>query len=701
MSAYRKTNERFINPYNFVSINDDVVPSDVNYGSLTGIISCELETLSPLFIPNTSKDNAFSAKYSHSYDFFSYEDLSKRNDYCANPAMPIIPGASIRGVMRSAFEAATNGCMSSCDDDNTLYRRTPVPRKSYGIIEKVGSERILYKAAKSQFGSQNWDVKHRGDHQTGEDILGDGGVYLRGENFPFGKTPKKYDAVLRYAIDATGEKVEIARFTDDSREWKNFIEVWRLYQHRKGKIKGVNQNDKPGKAEYNSGYPGYFNAEKLPVYYTQVENGGFYYLAPAAITKEVFSRTLPELLEKQGGHNPCDKADSLCPACALFGIVGEDARASRLFFKDAAPVGIWRDYYDSVRALPILSSPKVSATEFYMEDVDGAAYFNYDYYVQYYHGSKKYEPVRTPLASPKLRGRKLYWHRKTPVIDNTTAFGNQRTEIRPLKAKSLFKFEIAFDRLSQSELETLLWVLTFGDKNATHAHKLGSGKPVGYGSARITKATVKAIRLNDDFTFSEQVIEVTPKMPPKSDALLEYLAMTDYEHASDLVQYPIGETGKSYEWFGVNKQIQQGAFNPSFNYVLPKPTGCDVTLPKYERGDGDIGGNRKPAKAAKHREESSDTTTESTSQPNSSSADMRGSSLADRLADADAEKKKQEDEKRELEISKANSKLSALTQYNKAAKAWLDKFLKEHDGSSEYKAICEKIHQRYKKLGVN
>lgn len=235
---------------------------------ISGHISCLLTTLTLLFIPNTTKDDAFSkGEYANSYDFFSYEDLTDRNDYFESPARPIIPGSSIRGAIRGAYEAATNGC------------------------------------------------------------------------------------------------------------------------------------------------------------------------------------------------HPCTDGRDLCPACALFGMVGSESdevhfddsinksRASRLMFKDAVPYELiegsgWSSWYDSVRVLPIL----------------GAA--------------------------------------KKPQ--------NQRMQIRPVRDGKTFKFDISFDRITKNELDTLLSVLTFGGQNNTHAHKLGHGKSVGYGSVRITNTTVAVAHLAEDFNLLMQ-----------------------------------------------------------------------------------------------------------------------------------------------------------------------------------------------------
>lgn len=699
MSKYCVTGEKFINPYNFVSIDETVSRSEAAHGALSGTISCELKTLTPLFIPNTTKDMAFSTGFSHSYDFFSYEDLNARNDYRQNPARPIIPGSSIRGVVRSAFEAVNNGCMSTCDDENTLYRRTSMPRKFYGIIEKDSStqERVLYKASKWK-----WSVGDRVSHKTGDVLRG--GIYLRGENF----SGKKNDAIMKYELTESGEKIELARFSEDDRQWTNLVEVWRLYQQRDGKIKGVNQS------RDHKGYSDYLTADQIPVYYTKLDDSDFYYFSPAAITKEVFSRTLSELLKLQGGHQPCRKRDSMCTTCRLFGMVGEESQASRLFFHDATPVAPdgqagWRDWYEAVRALPILASPKVSATEFYMEDVDGAAIFNYDYTTNYYtyfdeNNRRAEAPVRAFFENQKLRGRKFYWHRKDVVLDNTSEFKNQRTEIRPVGKDKTFRFEIGFDRLTQAELETLLWVLSFGEKNATYAHKLGYAKPYGYGSVRIVKADVSVVTLTNDLALDKKLSTAyTPQEPEDSKAVREYMKLTDFSAAKDNVKYPIGNNGKGrnavgvYQWFGINKEIRLGAFRPSFNYVLPTPLDNDIALPGYAPGNGHIGGNRAEILPADVPEKQSEIPVPQTTTPQSTSV---GELQKQRNAENEAKSTPKYGTYRAADIK------AWLIPYNRAPKVMkaLGSFIKDYDRAQDandnrYKDLAHLYDKAKEKCG--
>lgn len=76
--------EYFTNPYNFVPFTGTCQREPLNLGPqecMTGYFECELELLTPLFIPNTSNKYALcnEEEQSHQYtgyEFCSYEDLS-------------------------------------------------------------------------------------------------------------------------------------------------------------------------------------------------------------------------------------------------------------------------------------------------------------------------------------------------------------------------------------------------------------------------------------------------------------------------------------------------------------------------------------------------------------------------------------------------------------------------------------------------
>ena len=146
MSKYKYSNQKFVNPYNFIPLQSGCKRESKEYkerkGNLTGWMECQLETHKPLFIPNTSSvyEDEKGEKHSdvfqkrvienekeqiiNSYEFFSYTDLSSLHEgESITPPESVIPGSEIRGMIRSAFEAVTNSCLSTIDDTQVLFKR--------------------------------------------------------------------------------------------------------------------------------------------------------------------------------------------------------------------------------------------------------------------------------------------------------------------------------------------------------------------------------------------------------------------------------------------------------------------------------------------------------------------------------------------------------------------------------------------------
>lgn len=141
-SGWTELRERFINPYNFVPFDGVCIRGageEKKSTRYTGYFQCGLKLLTPVFIPNTSCDHALPAikeewlrnqkqrkkknpgECPHSYDFYSYDDLSNYGRETLH--VPVIPGSEIRGMVRSVYEAAFNGCMSSVSMDRVIKRK--------------------------------------------------------------------------------------------------------------------------------------------------------------------------------------------------------------------------------------------------------------------------------------------------------------------------------------------------------------------------------------------------------------------------------------------------------------------------------------------------------------------------------------------------------------------------------------------------
>jgi len=129
---------RFLNPYNFVRFlnqsrpNNDVLgncppPPHDRYIGLTGRITCEVEAVTPLFVSDSHAVQEGNDKHK-SYRFFEYD------------GQPAIPASSLRGMLRSVFEAVTNSCLGVFEDKKLSYHldtnkaRKLIPAR----VEKVG-----------------------------------------------------------------------------------------------------------------------------------------------------------------------------------------------------------------------------------------------------------------------------------------------------------------------------------------------------------------------------------------------------------------------------------------------------------------------------------------------------------------------------------------------------------------------------------
>lgn len=653
---------RFVNPYNFVPLERNCQRlSDIGAqpGSLTGYLDCRLKPLSPLFIPNTTNDKALPApatfsedrskgfpKGARSYDFFSYSDLRGKSapDILANPSLPVIPGTEIRGTVRSVFEAAFNGCMASVYLERPLGRRSGKP-KNAGILRKNKEKneweitpcrrwmlnttfRDEEKAKRhgqyvDSLAYEKWKegqplyvkrVDYTKQLKNGQTLQiplvtewketvqagpeWELGYLHKGEKFGSKKHHEAVFVEIKNSNRICVDKADVKRLEEVLRQYRDINMNIRAKQALKQKL---HEGHKISAEQ--AWYKGYeINEERTLVYYNEDKNN--LYLAPACISKEVFSQSIGRLLQQQGGYQPCESRDYVCSACALFGMIpkGPDqseevvgkARASRVRFEDATLLKppkaeqIGRCYLAEM-TLPELGEPKPGAVEFYTlppsEKQPSSAFYKYWTYDYQMEGNR-----RRPLSEdqPKLRGRKFYWHSDAwkKYVHNQEAPTEMRQMIRPLKPAEgpeededmLFGFRVYFENISEEELNQLCWALTFQDADC--AHKIGRAKPLGFGSVQLQVEQIYRRQINRE--SGEWSLEPwkLKEFPIESTAAIAALkVMTNWQQRPKAeVCYPKGQAdsqsvgGKnasaSHQWFTANR----GTINkPAFAKVLPKP----------------------------------------------------------------------------------------------------------------------------------
>ena len=273
----------------------------------------------------------------------------------------------------------------------------------------------------------------------------------------------------------------------------------------------------------------------------------------AQVSRRVFDQTVPKML---GEHNKCSGKTGYCPACSLFGTLGENSPVnSKLRFSDA--VAYENTKIGELITIPELSSPKITSLEFYSDREDKSRTWTYD------------------DKGVELRGRKFYFH-STPQIANELNKRNMAT--RPVIGGSEFEFKVFFDRISEKQLKQLLWVLTIGnnEKNSSLMHKVGAGKPVGYGSVKITVDDVVLRKFDGEYQVVRETFDsynVSEDLFQEKEALAQFKLISNYNYVQGkTVSYPIADDGKNnsnskapHQWFLSNRPQ-----NKPYRYTLPK-----------------------------------------------------------------------------------------------------------------------------------
>jgi len=157
----------------------------------------------------------------------------------------------------------------------------------------------------------------------------------------------------------------------------------------------------------------------------------------------------------------CPSVDRLCPACRLFGMLNRGkVFTGNVSIRDAvAP----RNAPSELLTLAVLSSPKPRHTAFYSAQPDA--------------------------QKPKVRGRKFYFHRPQGPLGRSQQDSQNKT-VEAVKPGVVFTFEVEYENVEERDLGLLLFALTLWDDTC---HKVGMGKPIGLGSAKIAVTELTAL----------------------------------------------------------------------------------------------------------------------------------------------------------------------------------------------------------------
>lgn len=554
---------KYVNPYNFISLSQEGIKKDIkDYTEkedlYTGKLICRLVAKKPILLPDHEKKDQKWGK----------DKEGKKVEYEEYPFMtiggqPMIPGSSLRGVIRSTFEAITDSCMF-INDNYYFFSRTGEAKQA-GLLEKTGTGWRLHRAIR--YADKN--NKITSDIKTGDKVKFCGyeesnkkyvsslnsskdvrmGYVLKMNRFRNSKSKKFSSYSIFEKIEKEAPLIELA---------ESHILIQTFYENIKKYVENEQERNKKKNEPKKSDKPAVFYKDKLehlkdgemiPVWYQN--SGDQYYLALSQLSRNVYVKKPKDILPES--FKRCNSRRHVCPACALFGFTGEEKASmngvcllenesgvgSHIRFSDA-----WSGMEDILSKesvlLPILSSPRSSSLEFYLRhDTD------------FYHADSE---------GVALSGRKFYWHhpdfdvnKLQPDHDpNLTAY------MHYVKEGAVFDFEVYFDEITREQLNQLYTALSYGDNNpdGTLCHKIGHGKPLGFGSVKITveKVIMRTFSVNGnettydvDFNGLSKVVSVLVPEEVKIAADFKYKYIQ-----GKTIDYP-RNNGCIYGWFSKNR----------------------------------------------------------------------------------------------------------------------------------------------------
>jgi CRISPR-associated protein (TIGR03986 family) len=698
------TQRRFLNPYNFVrplpspeknlsplsEENADLhllwrcpPPPHDRYTGLSGRITCTMTAVTPVFVSDSQffyRDEEDTRKDHKTYRFFNVN------------GQDMIPASSLRGAIRSVFEAVTNSTFGAFTfKDEPLFYRQP-PEVALGLVparvecdetsESGYRLRLLSEECSITIGQRNpvtfygawlprypnerillkprWTTGRDGrqydrhKHLLTEDELIDiptncadrslcyaaivdtrtlpgrerkGYPHLQAdyiakkrpdvEQWVRRQRNRQYRIVAGYVhltgLNATEKQYERFFCADEnaadnniqlSKEAvKSFDHLMRDYHERKDTIAGSLSN-----SERNGIEPSRFvkQLEQLGegtlVYADLTGNNRDYTLRaiyPVAISRAMYERTIRDVIAKYHGYLlPPTDINSLCLASRVFGWVSQENNAD--LTKEAAYRGrvnfsnaegnLDNQSFDKELTLSILGAPHPTSIEFYLDDRTAIKARR--------GGQHGYNEL-----GAKIRGRKIYRHHKPWKVNDQPEDVNEtqkeatrqerddqnRTIIGVYQPKSIWTFTIAFENLQPVELGALLWTLELREGNMQGYHRIGYGKPLGFGSVQLdvtgldfydaaTRYEKEQIGLKDGKQYKATLIE---RFMTALSNLYGKRNFEELENVVDLfkllcepdidlpIHYPRldpnqqEEDNEGFRWFMANRDGQQERLKPA------------------------------------------------------------------------------------------------------------------------------------------
>ncbi|RRR76900.1 MAG: TIGR03986 family CRISPR-associated RAMP protein [Candidatus Viridilinea halotolerans] len=516
-------------PYNFVPLPEQVVPAEAppeqdryHPDRFTGRIECTLTTASPLYVRCglTPEQLAAGLEAKDLAEFF----------FTSEPNRPVIPGSSLRGMLRALVEIVGYGKMERVTERPRFFYRAVAAKTDDPLATPYRSQLRNVKAGYITQRGGGWAIV------PAKPIGTDSFIKVRERDVPatLGLV-RMHDPsyrLQRIAVSFTHKRTPNGRTVVDLigppgvHEYAgtlvtsgNMLETGRPGQRtqRKNHVvvpdAGANANPIPiapqAVEDYCNGLSSFVVeqlgplgvlAEGMPVFYCEPGRGE---RAVTAFGHNLNFRLPYRFPGSERAATPRDfvpealrRDTDLDLAEAIFGMVrsqrqAEDERqavAGRVFVGDAELVAGQADPWLSQAPFTphILAGPKPTTFQHYLVQPQSAK-----------PALKHY--AHRPGEETAIRGHKLYWHKggapelRMPTDKLQTVSDTQTTAMRPVRAGVQFGFTLHYENLSEIELGALFWVLRLGSDPA-YRLTLGMGKPLGMGAVGLAYRVVQSRR---------------------------------------------------------------------------------------------------------------------------------------------------------------------------------------------------------------
>jgi len=512
------------NPYNFIPLGEEPVritaepPSHRLLQGLSGTIILKLTNETPLLVAQRVNPP---------------EEIPPKLECFKVDGKPVLPGTSLKGMVRSVLEALTNACWVVFDQEALDYRlpgQEALQLKPGRVVRmpgdgQPGQVELMDKAWVAMQGKPNTvKVWHGGKWQSVTLATVSSDYHSGQEVWVKHIRVNKYRNSQRRVINATfnlvthisqkpqsGYSRAILKITRQSIDNKKRERAFVFLSSPRPQLFEFGDEDV---AEYNKILAGQMAEwekrqdfdleEKDPlnvghlVYFLPQETQARH-LSRVEIPRRPYNQSRGALLPKI--YHRCTDPANLCAACQLFGFVaGINSARGRISITDA----IWQNgpgELEDFFPLMVLGKPHPTSCNFYLIDPsDSSQVRNYDGLRVERRGRLEH-----PEGKVQLRGRKFYYHHPSKgwaayKCPNPEEHRKHLSEVRPLKPGNSFKFWVHFRNLSKAELGLLLYSLVLEDNLR---HKLGLGKPLGFGTVKVECLSLKVSRDGERYTTLE------------------------------------------------------------------------------------------------------------------------------------------------------------------------------------------------------